>query len=219
MKRKQSPDLISWRKDNPTLTEVVNYFRKIDDGEGLFCVFFGPFLDLEDGQTYQFPGAVYVDEIDPMEGTLAIYLPDCNARWWVQPIEPFTFEVIVDDKRLSLKIYNIGEQEWPPHIKQWHEEFANELPLSDDKPEALTRKELIDPALDERGWTDEMINREWTFTSEVDERRRRVDYVLSVLDENRRHYQPIAFIEAKHSGLIADYGLEPIRITQRRGKR
>jgi hypothetical protein len=115
--KKQSPTSSNWLKNNPTLTEVENYFERIKDGDVIRCLFFGSFLDPENNQMYRFPAALIVSVVDAMKNLIAIYLPDCNAQWWVQPIEPYTFEVFTDNQRFSLKIYDINEEEWPPHIR------------------------------------------------------------------------------------------------------
>lgn len=206
MPTKPSPK-ITWRKHNPTLTEIANQLQ----GEEAYILYKGRFVDPFDQQEYSFPGAVYVAEVDALGKQITIFLPECNVDWVVEPVAPYTVEIYSDETEPSLKIHEISEDDWPPHIQQWHEEYTGEEPLQ-EKPEALTRRELIDPILEQRGWTEDLIQRELTFTSAVDGSRNRIDYALYVRDERTRASVLAGILEAKHQYLPADYGLEQAKI-------
>ena len=89
------------------------------------------------------------------------------------------------------------------------------MPLS----EADTRAKLIDPAIHQRGWTEDLVRREETAgTIEIGEggpRRRakgRVDYVLRIKVNSEAQPVAVALIEAKAEHLPPTQGLEQAKL-------
>ena len=85
--------------------------------------------------------------------------------------------------------------------------------------EADTRAKLIDPAIYQRGWTEDLIRREETAGAvevvEGEARRRprgRVDYVLRVKVTRESQAVAVALIEAKAEHLPANHGLEQAKL-------
>lgn len=92
--------------------------------------------------------------------------------------------------------------------------------------EADTRAKLIDPALHQREWSEELIRREETAGAVeiVDgrprrSRRKRVDYVLRIAAEGGRQLLAIALIEAKKESLPPGHGLEQAKQYARKCER
>lgn len=88
--------------------------------------------------------------------------------------------------------------------------------------ENQTRIELIDPALHERGWTEDLIRRERTpgatviLDGQPHERKGRTDYLLCLPGDAGAQPLPVALIEAKAEGKLPSLGLQQGRDYQRR---
>ena len=89
------------------------------------------------------------------------------------------------------------------------------MPLS----ESDTRAKLIDPAIHERGWTEDLIRREETAGSiEIGDsgpqrrKRGRVDYVLRIKINSESQPVAVALIEAKAENLSPGHGLEQAKL-------
>lgn len=119
MKRSQSKS-VSWRKDNPSLEEVFNQVKKMQaDGDDVVMLYEGAFSDpLDDNKTYHFPGAVDIYQILAFDDLMDVMLQSIEVSWWVQPIKPYTFEIVMAGQQPSLKEYEISESEWPDHIRK-----------------------------------------------------------------------------------------------------
>jgi len=85
--------------------------------------------------------------------------------------------------------------------------------------EADTRAKLIDPAIHQRGWTEDLIRREETAgaieISTGGPRRRskgRVDYVLRIKVTQESQPVAVALIEAKAERLPPTHGLEQVKL-------
>ncbi|MGH8524843.1 MAG: type I restriction endonuclease subunit R, partial [Gammaproteobacteria bacterium] len=90
------------------------------------------------------------------------------------------------------------------------------------RDENQTRIELIDPALHDRGWTEDLIRRERTpgatlmLDGQPHARKGRTDYLLCLPVESGKHPFPVALIEAKAEGKLPALGLQQGRNYQRR---
>lgn len=89
--------------------------------------------------------------------------------------------------------------------------------------ETDTRERLITPALDKRGWTEDMIRREETAGAILKDKgdayrsdRKRVDYVLRVAVAGGTQPVPVALIEAKKNTASPGAGLEQVKDYMRR---
>lgn len=90
------------------------------------------------------------------------------------------------------------------------------------RDENQTRIELIDPALHERGWTEDLIRRERTpgatviLDGQPHARRGRTDYLLCLPAQGNAQPLPVALIEAKAEDKLPELGLQQGRNYQRR---
>jgi type I restriction enzyme R subunit len=88
--------------------------------------------------------------------------------------------------------------------------------------EDLTRKELIDPVLDELGWKANLIKREKTpggvdiIDGKPRKRRGRVDYLLCLPATGGNQPLPVAVIEAKAEDKLSSLGIQQALDYQKR---
>ena len=198
---------------NPTLTEVANCYRKwlvAERPEELELIYTGAIRDsLTDGKLYEFQGSLIVEDILPFDNLILLYLHETNGvGWYVEPVEPYTIEILTPDAESANPIVTLTEINLPTHIIQAIKDSVVNPPTDyDETPESRTRRELIDPALEECGWSDELLKRELFFKSDVDETRNYVNYALYAKETKGQKYILTAFLEAKHERLPPDYGL------------
>ncbi len=191
-------------KISNNIMQTANRARKLwDDTVQLF--YRGMVLSVGTNRTFDFDGSLLVAFFDPYNQLVALTIQN-DLIWEVQVVEPFIFEFVSADTLPEVPIQQIEIEELKGEKLQ--------TPLEDnEKPERRVRIQLIDPILEQFGWTEKLIRREESFRSFFDEALRfRMDYSLYVLDQTKREYIPIALIEAKHDGCSPKKGLEQAKM-------
>ena len=195
--------------DNPTLAYLDNYLVRTDPESTSAVYYHGTVLALwDDEKPYTFPGVVEVGSIAALDEYFGILVDDQQIILYARPVVPFRIEIVPLGGTPSQPVHIIPvEQCWPEVLAAIIQSTEEQ-----ERPEARTRRELIDPVLVQCGWTDGMIRREETFWSKLDGLRRQVDYALYVTPSFATKPVLIAYLEAKHDGLPPGYGLEQARL-------
>jgi hypothetical protein len=224
MKHLAKARTIAFLLNNPPLTEVANRLQQLlrtEQDEDLDIIYTGAICDsLTDGRIYEYEGSLIINDIFAFDNLIALYLHESNnVAWYVEPVEPYTFELLTRAQEPEKPIFVLTKENVPAHIAQTIDEFVFQPAIEDiEAPESRTRRELIDPVLERSGWSGELLERELYIPSTLDGRRSFVDYALYVKDAKNRESVLAAFFEAKHDGLPPDYGLEQAKLYAERAQ-
>lgn len=202
---------------NPNLVQVANEVNKLQESMPGQLVLSGAFLDPDLGLGYSgIPGGgARVSGLEPLLDPPLIYLEleGSDLLWGVQPGKDSVLEWIPEGAKTAQKVFPVPRSAWPEDIKRKQERIEQGSPIKSLLPEALTRRDLIDPILEKADWNGKRIKREVTFYFDPERKaeRFRADYVLYV-DHPRHSQSTAAIIEAKRESFPADYGMEQGKI-------
>lgn len=111
--------------NSPALTDVVAQRQAFEQYHGSSQVYyFGALCDpYEDNKLHDFPGALCVGELTDSEVSLLLF--DNRVMWPIQPVEPYTFEIVVHDMLPNRTIYTIpADTLWPEWATSQRRIFA-----------------------------------------------------------------------------------------------
>lgn len=77
-----------------------------------------------DDVEYDFPGSLEVNDasVDDKAIQLIVLVEDEELGWWVEIVEPYTFELVDSEEHLSVKPYEITLEEFPELVKYLSDE-------------------------------------------------------------------------------------------------
>jgi type I restriction enzyme R subunit len=192
---------------NPQLIEVANEVRQLAEAAPGQLKLFGEFLDPDADLHYrEVPiGGLRVRNIEPP--LLYLELEGSAIAWGVEPTKNTVLEWQPLDAKEAHAAQAVAPQNWPIDLQIAQERQRQEMTTL--RPEALTRRDLIDPILEKAGWHGNRIKREVSFFYDPDRKGEQfhADYILMV-DHPRHSQSTAAIIEAKRESFPPDYGLE-----------